>query len=346
MSTTAHRTLRIPSLLLKVTVVLMVLLSAGCMIPRHRVAVNETPECVAQAVTKHFPASLYRLSPGDLLEFLYLAIPTVTHKPYRLSVGDRIDIEFAFHPEMNRTVTVRPDGGISIPRRDDVKVAGMTASQVKSKLTKVYSDLLRDPEITVTVRDYNVRLTEIQRAVSTAGTGQGREIRIRPDGHVSLPLIADMPAAGMTVPTLTSEVNKRYRDLLGEIKVSVLLREISGNVVFVDGQVRNPGVFTMQQPLTVQQVIALAGGTTPEAEPRTVLVVSRGPGGRFLTRTTNLEDLSSKTDYHLVNGDLVYVPRSRISRANIWVDQNIRNLLMFDGWSLGLSTDLGRSTSR
>ena len=71
-----------------------------------------------------------------MLEVLYLPTPTISDAPYRLQIKDQIDIEFAFHPEMNRTVRVRPDGKISIPRKDDVKVAGLTADETSNLLKK------------------------------------------------------------------------------------------------------------------------------------------------------------------------------------------------------------------
>jgi protein involved in polysaccharide export with SLBB domain len=321
-------------------------IAAGCVTPPHRVVVNEIPPCVAQRVTEHFPTSLYRLATGDVLEVLYLTIPTVTSQPYRVDVRDQLDIEFSFAPEMNRTVRVRPDGRISIPRKNDAKVAGMTADEIKKKLTEVYADLLRQPEITVSVREFNAKLAEVQRAIATAPYGQARLISVRPDGHISLPMISDMQAAGRTVPDLIHEINTRYKKLIGDIDVSVLLREVVGNLIFVDGQVSTPGVHNVKGPLTVQHAIALAGGTKDTAEPRTVLVVSRGPDGKFIARTTDLTNLSSATDYYLSQGDLVYVPKSRIARANTWVEQNITKLILFNGWTMGLQGDFGRVSTR
>lgn len=326
--------------------VLVVAAAAGCVAPPQRVVVNETPPCIAQQVTEHFPTSLYRLATGDILEILYLTIPSVTQQPYRLSVRDQIDIEFTFHPEMNRTVRVRPDGKVSIPRKKDVYVANLTADEVKKKLTEIYSDLLKQPDITITVREFNAKLAEVQRAIATAPYGQARLITIRPDGHISLPLIPDLRAEGRTVRDLTQDVNQRYKNLIGDINVSVLLREVIGNLVFVDGEVNTPGVHNVKGPVTLQQAIALAGGMKDTCEPRTVLVVSRAPDGKFIARTADLTALSSTSDYFLTRGDLVYVPKSRIARANVWVDQNISKLLLFTGWNLGINADYGRVTTR
>lgn len=322
------------------------LLLSGCVISRQRSVANETPLPMANYVTEYFPSSLYRLAAGDVLEILFLSVPGTTGVPYRLQPKDTIDVEFAFHPEMNRTVRVRPDGKISIPRKNDVAVAGKTADEVKKNLTSVYADLLRDPEITVTVREFNTKMDELQRAMSQPTIGQARLITILPDGQISLPLVKDMRAEGLTVPEVARLANEEYHRIFPEMKVSVLLKEIFGNMVFVDGEVAKPGVYTNKSRITVQQAIALAGGTKETAEPRTVLVVSKGPDGKFISRTTDLTRLTSGTDYVLQPHDLVYVPMTAIARADIWVDQNIKKLLLFSGWSLGVSADLGRTTAR
>jgi polysaccharide export outer membrane protein len=316
------------------------------MLPKQRVVANETPEFLARKVTPQFPVSLYRLAPGDVLEFLYLTTPKVTNKPYTLQVKDQVDIEFHLHPQLNRTVRVRPDGAISIPRKRDVKVAGLTADEVSSMLKRTYSDLLKDPEITVTVREFNAKLDELQKAIATAPFGQARVVTVQPDGRLALPLLPDVPAEGATVPELTSMVNARYAGVMPEMTVSVLLKEVNGNLIFVDGDVNKPGVYPVKGPTSVQAAVAMAGGLKETAEPSTVLVVSKMPDGRFLSRTTDLTRMSSGADFMLGRDDLVYVPQSAIARANTWVDQNIRKILLFTGWSLGLQSDLGRTTVR
>jgi polysaccharide export outer membrane protein len=320
------------------------LIIGGCVITRERAVVNETPPELANRITQHFPSDLYKLAEGDILEVHYQTAPQVSHAAYKLQVKDQVDVEFTFHPEMNRTARVRPDGRISIPRKPDVAVAGMTADEVRAMLKKTYSDLLRDPDITVNVRDFNVKLDEMLRGLGSAQFGQARPVAIGPDGHIALPLIPDMAAAGKTLPQLSADMNRRYASLMPNTSVSVMLREVVGNLVCVDGEVNRPGGFTVRGPTTVQQAIALAGGTRPTGEPRTVLVVSKGRDGRFLSRTTDLTRMTSTSDYMLGRNDLVFVPRSTIARANVWVDQNIRQLLLFQGWNVGFQGDLGRTS--
>jgi polysaccharide export outer membrane protein len=328
-------------------VITVVLISGGCVIPRHRGIVPDPPPgMMGPRITQHFPANLYRLAEGDTMEFLYLTVPQKTPGPYKLSIKDSVDVEFAFHPELNRTVRVRPDGRISIPRKPDVMVAGMTSEQASDMLKQVYADLLREPEITVTVREFNAKLDELQKAIATAPYGQARVVAIRPDGNISLPFIPDIRASGLTLPEITRVVNKQYASIIADMQVSVLLKDVVGNLVFIDGEVNRPGVFNMRGPLTVQQAIAMAGGTKSTAEPRTVLLLSKAPDGSIAPRTVDLTAINATTDYTLGRDDLVYVPRSTIAKANIWVDQNVKGLLMFQGWSLGLSGAFGRQGSR
>jgi protein involved in polysaccharide export with SLBB domain len=99
------------------------------------------------------------------------------------------------------------------------------------------------------------------------------------------------------------------------MKVSVLLKEVVGNLIFVDGEAP-ARVFTSRGPVTVQHAIALAGGTRETAEPRRSLSFEARRAS--LARTT---DFSNDFPFRflLKRNDLVYVPRSTIARADVWV---------------------------
>lgn len=73
---------------------------------------------------------------------------------YRLGFGDVIEIQFFRNPEFNETVTVRPDGRISLAKIEEIEVTGMTPSQLDSLITGAYADFLLDPDVTVIVRKF------------------------------------------------------------------------------------------------------------------------------------------------------------------------------------------------
>jgi polysaccharide biosynthesis/export protein len=70
-------------------------------------------------------------------------------KEYVWTPGDQIEVVVRRVPEVSRTVTIRPDGYISLPLLDDVKASGLTASELKDTLTKAFSTRLSEPEVTV-----------------------------------------------------------------------------------------------------------------------------------------------------------------------------------------------------
>ena len=74
--------------------------------------------------------------------------------PYFIQPGDQLDIKFFYNPELNETVTVRPDGKISLQLVDEVQAAGLKPSQLDKALTEKYGYELKKPVITVIVKSF------------------------------------------------------------------------------------------------------------------------------------------------------------------------------------------------
>lgn len=83
-------------------------------------------------------------------------VPATSQKPhdYLIQSGDELDIKFFYNTEINETVTVRPDGKISLQLVDDVLAAGLKPSQLDDLLTHKYSKELKNPMLTVIVRSF------------------------------------------------------------------------------------------------------------------------------------------------------------------------------------------------
>jgi len=75
---------------------------------------------------------------------------------YQLTQNDVLDIAFPFTPEYNETVTVQPDGFINLKQLPDMKVEGMTTTELTAALTKAYSKQLHDPSVTITLKTFVV----------------------------------------------------------------------------------------------------------------------------------------------------------------------------------------------
>ncbi|MCS7083277.1 MAG: polysaccharide export protein [Bacteroidetes bacterium] len=78
-------------------------------------------------------------------------LPILSPGDYRINIGDVLEFKFEETDQFNQTVTVRPDGRISLPYLGDVVAAGLTPNDLKRRVEEAYSVILRNPEVTVIV---------------------------------------------------------------------------------------------------------------------------------------------------------------------------------------------------
>ena len=102
-------------------------------------------------------------------------LTTVTEERYRLQPGDVLDIQFRYSPEFNQTVTVQPDGYVSLEISGDIKVAGMTVEQTRQAILKVASKRLRDPVATVILKEFQKPYFVVAGEVAQPGKIEMRE---------------------------------------------------------------------------------------------------------------------------------------------------------------------------
>ena len=200
--------------------------------------------------------------------------PIQIQKPfvYTIAPGDELDIKFFFNPELNETITVRPDGMISLQLIDEIQAAGLKPAELDEKLTDLYSRELRKPVLTVIVRSFS-----------------------------------------------------RQR-------------------IYVGGEVITPGLIELPAGMTTLQAVFQSGGFRETAEPSETLVIRKGENDKPIPIRIDLAavmDAGGGADIQLQADDIVYVPKSAIANANKFIDEYIRGLLLFRGWSFGVTQSLG-----
>ena len=90
-----------------------------------------------------------------------------------------------------------------------------------------------------------------------------REVPVRPDGRISLPLLQDIDAAGKTPKELALEIQRRLKEFLSNPSVTVIVREVNSLKAYLLGEVLKPGPILLRSPVRLLQGISLAGGLTP-----------------------------------------------------------------------------------
>jgi polysaccharide biosynthesis/export protein len=173
-------------------------------------------------------------------------LTTVTEERYRLQPGDVFEVQFRYSPEFNQTVTVQPDGYVSLEMGGDLKVAGLTIEQTRAAILKRASTRLQDPVAAIVLKEFQ----------------------------------------------------KPYFVIAGEVSL--------------------PGKIEMRERVTALQAIMLAGGMKEGARSSQVVVFRRINSDTAEVKLLNLKDIRRTSDLEndltLQPGDMVYVPRDRISK--------------------------------
>lgn len=105
-----------------------------------------------------------------------------------------------------------------------------------------------------------------------------RTVTVRPDGNISLPLIGDVPAAGMTPEALRDEIVRRVSEYQLVPGVSVIVQEVNSYNIYILGEVGKPGKYQLKSNATLLQAISLAGGFTPFASTNDIKVLRKVDG--------------------------------------------------------------------
>lgn len=177
--------------------------------------------------------------------------------PYRFYPGDELELTVPSAPELNKALTVQPDGRITPPLLRPVMVADRTAAEVEEAISTAYASQLLRPEVQIAVKAAPLK-------------------------------------------------------------------------VFVGGEVGNPGIYDMAGDADALRAIIQAGDFKPSADRAQVIIIRRGPAGRGMIRRadmlTGLKTGSSDL-VPLRRFDIIYVPRSGVANAGLFVSQYFRDLI-------------------
>lgn len=136
-----------------------------------------------------------------------------------------------------------------------------------------------------------------------------RTVPVRMDGHISLPLIDEVQAAGLTPLQLKEVLTEKLKKFIDLPNVSVVVMEANSCKVYVSGQVRTPGVYRLRSETSILQIIPMAGGFTEWANQKKILVI-RKEGKSEKRITVNFKRIVEGKDSNFIlkGGDTIIVP--------------------------------------
>lgn len=137
------------------------------------------------------------------------------------------------------------------------------------------------------------------------------EVVVRPDGKISMPLLNDVHAAGLTPEQLRMKIDEEARKYISDPTAAVIVKGINSRKVYVAGQIGRPGEYPLLGPTTVLQLIALAGGPVEFSKSDKIMIV-RMESGREVIYPFNYKEVIKgkrlRQNIQLKPGDTIIVP--------------------------------------
>jgi polysaccharide export outer membrane protein len=182
------------------------------------------------------------------------------------------------------------------------------AAQTATKLTGIASQTSG----VLLPKDYVIGVQDVLNVVfwSASSKDLSAEVLVRPDGKISLPILNDVTAVGMTPEQLAAEITKVATKFVRDPGATVIVREVRSRKVYVVGEVAKPGPFALGGEMNVLQAIAEAGGFLEVAKKGDVVIV-RIENGKERRYKFNYNDVvrgkNIEQNIRLLPGDTIVV---------------------------------------
>lgn len=164
---------------------------------------------------------------------------------------------------------------------------------------------------TVVPADYVIGPDDILSIVYWRDKEMSADVVVRPDGRVTLPLLSDVVAVGLTPEQLRDRIRDEAGKLVEDPNVTVVVKQINSRKVFLTGMVGRPGAYPLSAPMTVLQMLSVAGGVGEFADEKKILIM-RTENGKQRAYKFNLKDVKKgknlQQNIELKPGDTIVVP--------------------------------------
>lgn len=163
--------------------------------------------------------------------------------------------------------------------------------------------------------DYQIGIEDVLEISIWKNTDLTKTVTVRPDGMISLPLVGDIRAAGLTPSQLRDSIVERLKEYQETAVASVIVQEVKSYRIFVVGEVVHPGTYVMMRRTSIIQAIALAGGFNQFASKNKIILIREKPdknakAEKVSIRFDDIISTDEKVDKNLIlrPGDTIFVP--------------------------------------
>jgi polysaccharide export outer membrane protein len=262
-----------------------------------------------------------------MLALLGLLVSTVAgeleaaDEAYVIGPEDVLEVQVWDNKDLNQVTFVRPDGRTSLPLVGEIQAAGRTVKQLQDELVEIYAKTVKQPVVTVIVRQINSRPVHFVGGFGRPGIVQlTRELSLMEAVAVVGGLTAGADAENGYVVRGDKRIPVDFNKLLqkGDLNQNLKLQPGDSvvapvaDLVFIQGEVRRPGAVKYTSDLTIVTAITQAGGPTPLAATGRVELL-RGEGEKRSRIRVDLEKMlrspEENPDLRLRANDIIFVPQ-------------------------------------
>ncbi len=190
-------------------------------------------------------------------------------------------------------------------------IAGQDGPQEKISVHKAApkQTIAREKGINLS-REYLIGPSDVLEIIVWKEPDLSREVTVRPDGRITLPLIDDVMAAGLTPMALKKELEKRFAEYIDTPEVTVIVKSLASKRYYLIGEIARPGEYLLTKPTTVLQALAIGGGFSEWAKKDKVMVIRFEDGSRKILHFNYEAAAKGKeiNDFFLKADDIILVP--------------------------------------
>jgi polysaccharide biosynthesis/export protein len=181
---------------------------------------------------------------------------------------------------------------------------GPVAPQVSEKVEKA---------LLIVTSEYSIGPEDVLIITVWRNADLSREVTVRPDGRISLPLIGDITAVGKTPAQLSEDISSKLKEYKENPQVSIVVKEVNSYAIYVLGEVAKPGKYPLRSKTTLLQGITIASGFTATAARNKIVVFRFAKDGQGQVKIkASYDDIvlrdGSNQNIELKPGDQIVVP--------------------------------------
>lgn len=203
--------------------------------------------------------------------------------------------------------SVKPPGVGKSPTDTTVLPAATTQTE------KAISQVMMDKLSNAVSSEYVIGAEDVLDITVWRNPDLSRQVQVRPDGRISMPIIRDVVAVGKTPTQLAEEMTNKLKEYVQNPVVAVTLKEVNSSNVFLLGEVAHPGKYPLKSKMTLLQGITIAGGFKETAARNQIVIfrfIESAPGTKRFT--ASYDDIVLRggisDNFELKPGDTLVVP--------------------------------------